>query len=57
MVDKEWLAKKNTRIKRLLRKAVLGIDACIEDIEYSAGRSIDKKTIRVPSPVLLSCRN
>jgi len=49
MVEKEWLARKNARIKRLLREASLGVDACIEDIYYSAGRSIDKKTIQTLS--------
>lgn len=49
MVEKEWLARKNSRIKRLLRAAFLGIDACIEDIHYSADRTIDKKTVQVLS--------
>ena len=49
MVEKEWLSKKNARIKRLLYNAKLGIDACIEDIDYSAGRVIDKKTIKTLS--------
>ena len=49
MVEKEWLARKNAKIKRLLRDAALGIDACIEDIYYSADRSIDKKTIQTLS--------
>ena len=49
MVEKEWLARKNASIKRLLRAASLGVDACIEDIYYSAGRSIDKKTIQTLS--------
>jgi DNA replication protein DnaC len=49
MVEKEWIAKKNARIKRLLKKAALGMDACIEDIDYSVDRSIDKKTIQVLS--------
>ena len=46
MVEKEWLARKNSRIKRLLNNASLGLNACIEDIDYSADRSIDKKTIQ-----------
>ena len=33
MVEKEWLAKKNAKIKRLLKSASLGLDACIEDID------------------------
>ena len=46
MVEKEWLAKKNSRIKRLLNNATLGLTACIEDIDYSVDRTIDKKTIQ-----------
>jgi DNA replication protein DnaC len=46
MVEKEWLAKKNSRIKRLLNKASLGLTACIEDIDYSVDRTIDKKAIQ-----------
>lgn len=45
MVEKEWMAKKNSKIKRLLRNANLGINACIEDIEYSSNRAIDKQSI------------
>lgn len=46
MVEKEWLARKNSRIKRLLRSAALGLSACMEDIDYSTDRPIDKKTIQ-----------
>jgi DNA replication protein DnaC len=49
MVEKEWLARKNARIKRLLHAALLGIDACVEDIHYSAERTIDKKTVQMLS--------
>lgn len=49
MVEKEWLAKKNARIKRLLNSAKFGVNACIEDINYSADRVIDKKTIQTLS--------
>ena len=45
MVEKEWMAKKNSKIKRLLRNATLGISACIEDIEYSSNRNINKQTV------------
>jgi DNA replication protein DnaC len=45
MVEKEWMAKKNSKIKRLLRNANLGINACIEDIEYSSNRAINKQSI------------
>lgn len=46
MVEREWLARKNSRIKRLLRSAALGLNACMEDIDYSTDRPIDKKTIQ-----------
>jgi DNA replication protein DnaC len=46
MVEKEWMSKKNSRIKRLLNNASLGLNACIEDIDYTADRKIDKKTIQ-----------
>jgi DNA replication protein DnaC len=49
MVEKEWLAKKNARIKRLLNNASLGLNACLEDIDYSVDRTIDKKTIQTLS--------
>ena len=46
MVEKEWMQKKNSRIKRLLDTADLGLDACMEDIDYAADRKIDKKVIQ-----------
>lgn len=49
MVEKEWIARKNTRIKRLLSSASLGINACIEDIVYSPDRTMDKRTIQTIS--------
>jgi DNA replication protein DnaC len=45
MVEKEWLSRKNSKIKRLLTSASLGINACIEDINYLGDRTIDKKTV------------
>lgn len=45
MVEKEWLSRKNSRIKRLLSSASLGTDACIEDVNYLADRTIDKRII------------
>lgn len=45
MVEKEWISKKNSKIKRLIRNATLGLDACIEDIEYSSNRSISKQSV------------
>lgn len=49
MVEKEWLAKKNSRIKRLLGSASLGLNACLEDVDYMADRTIDKRTIQTLS--------
>jgi DNA replication protein DnaC len=49
MVEKEWISKKNSRIKRLLSRANLGQNACLEDIDYSTERTIDKKTIQTLS--------
>ncbi len=46
IVESEWLAKKNARIKRRLRAASLGIDACVEDISYEPGRKIDKNMVQ-----------
>ena len=46
MVEKEWISKKNSRIKRLLNNAFLGLNACIEDIDYTCDRKINKKTIQ-----------
>ena len=45
MVEKEWMAKKNSKIKRLLRNANLGLNTCIEDIDYSSDRTINKQSI------------
>ena len=49
MVEKEWLSRKNSKIKRLISRASLAINACIEDIEYSSDRTIDKKSIQTLS--------
>lgn len=45
MVEKEWISRKNSKIKRLLKNACLGLNACIEDIEYSSNRTIDKQSV------------
>ena len=45
MVEKEWLAKKNAKINRLLRNASVGLNASMEGIEYSANRTIEKQSI------------
>jgi len=45
MVEEQWLARRNARIKRLIKDAHFPIDACIEDIRYHPDRVIDKKTV------------
>ena len=45
MVERQWLEKRNARIRRLTSYAVLSVDACIEDIRYHPDRVIDKKTV------------
>jgi len=45
MVEREWMAKKNSKIKRLLRNATLSMNACIEDIDYCAERTISKQSV------------
>lgn len=45
MVEKEWLTKKNSKIKRLKRNATLGQDACLEDLDYQTERALNKQVI------------
>ena len=46
LVDTEWTARKNNRLKRLIRSADFSISgACIEDIEYRADRKLDREQI------------
>lgn len=46
LVDAEWLARKNNRLKRLIRNADYALPgASIEDIEYHADRRLDKAMI------------
>lgn len=53
LVDAEWLHRENARLGRALREATLRIsDACIEGIEYSAKRELDRAQMKQ----LASCR-
>lgn len=53
LVDAEWTARENKRISRALKEAKLRISqACVEEIDYSPRREIDKAVIRQ----LASCR-
>jgi DNA replication protein DnaC len=46
MVDAEWLSKHNAKIGRLLKAARLRCpSACLEDIDFAAGRNIDKALV------------
>lgn len=52
-IDAEWLARENARMHRALKEAKLRMStACVEDIDYSAKRELDKALIRQ----LASCR-
>jgi DNA replication protein DnaC len=45
MVEKEWYAKKDSRIARLVSCAGLGLQASLEDIDYSKERNISRKDV------------
>lgn len=46
LVDIEWAKRKNNRLSRLIHNAGLAdCNACIEDIEYTADRKLDKTQI------------
>ena len=46
LVEKEWLAKRNARLTRLIRNATLSQNACIEDIDYTYKKSKEKAVIQ-----------
>jgi DNA replication protein DnaC len=53
LVDAEWMARENARLRRALKEAKLRLSAaCVEDIDYSAKRELDKALMRQ----LASCR-
>jgi DNA replication protein DnaC len=45
LVEREWYAKKNARIARLVSRAGFGVNASLEDIEYSKERNISRKDV------------
>jgi DNA replication protein DnaC len=46
LVDEEWIARQNNRLKRLIRKANFSLPgACLEDVEYREDRRLDKAVI------------
>jgi DNA replication protein DnaC len=53
LVDAEWLHRENRKVTRALREAKLRLaQACMENIDYSARRELDKAVVRQ----LASCR-
>lgn len=53
LIDAEWLARENKRLARSLKEAKLRLSqACVEDIEYTARRELDKAVIKQ----LATCR-
>lgn len=53
LVDAEWLDRENKRLARCLKEAKLRLSqACVEDIEYTARRELDKAVIKQ----LATCR-
>jgi DNA replication protein DnaC len=46
LIDNEWTARKNNRLKRLIHSARFPVSgACVEDIEYRADRKLDREQI------------
>ncbi len=46
ITDAEWINRQNNRLKRLLGQANLRIpNACLEDLDYEPGRSLDRGSV------------
>ena len=45
LVDRQWTWKENKRLKGLLQKAKLKLQACVENIDYKTPRGIEKSVI------------
>jgi DNA replication protein DnaC len=53
IVEAEWLTRENRRLARTLKEAKLRLsNACIEDVEFTARRGLDKAVVRQ----LATCR-
>lgn len=52
MVDREVIARSNRRLTRRLNRAKLKVNACMEDIDYGAGRGLDRSLMMA----LASCK-
>jgi DNA replication protein DnaC len=46
LVDREWTDRQNRQLARRLKKAKLGMSACLEDVWCDPARGIDKAVIR-----------
>lgn len=46
MVDHEWTVRQTKALDRRLKNARLKMRACVEDIDYSKSRGLDRSTIR-----------
>jgi DNA replication protein DnaC len=60
LVDIEWTARRNNRLKRLIRSATYSVaNAAVEDIDYSSDRNLGKSLIERLSSCeyILKCRN
>ena len=52
LVDREIVARENKRLARLIREAKLRLNACVEEIDYTHARGLDRSVIAG----LRSCR-
>lgn len=45
LVDREWEDREERRLVRLLKEAKLKVSACLEDLDFSASRGLDRSLI------------
>ena len=45
LIDREWVRRENTRLSRGLRLARFHHNACVEDLDLSPGRGIDRRLV------------
>jgi DNA replication protein DnaC len=45
LVDREWEDREERRLVRLLKGAKLKVSACLEDLDFSAARGLDRSLI------------
>jgi len=49
LIDFEWTSRQNRRLSRLIKESGMPGNACIEDIDFSARRNMDRKLIQTLS--------